>query len=737
MSAFLASQERFLEFLGGLFFLLSAETIIRAGPCLPKPPAWRHILMAFAFLCAFLWIDIIFQSLSGSRLSIQARLMFLAGAAAYLAVFCLSGGRRRQRARWAEYSLGAVPVLGAVSVAFLLGADLAVPYLRYCIAALSIPAAIIMSRGHSAETAAWMRAAGLILAAYLVLALAAVPQGGSGLSSLINGISFREWAGFPVRLPLTILASALWCVLWLGPGRAARRMQESAGFRQPRTTWLAPLLIVIVAGGWLATERATATLDAHERQDLLNETAAAAAAFDPSSIASLGQGAGISVEYVRMKGMLRRIVMSDPGSSFAYLMVSRNGNIVILCDASPDGSDESEPGEVYEDATPKLRSLLESGGAAFVEGPVTDRWGTWISALVPISFPDYDKPIAVFGMDIDASGLQTALDQSRAGVLSVIILLCLVALIPATLSERIAKASARLAESEQRFRDLARSSSDWMWEVDPSGRYLFCSDSVRTVLGYEPADLIGRTPFEHMPPAERERVSALFRQLVASRQPMCDVENTCLSSDGREVCLLTNGVPFFAQDGSFRGYHGVDKDITARKKLESELRDLSLKDELTGLLNRRGLQTLGDHNLRLARRMMHKAVLLFADLDRMKEINDTLGHQAGDEALRATGEALCGCFRETDLVARVGGDEFVVLAVETAITREAMLERVECALRRLNGSGERAYPIMISAGLAIFEPSRPETLKELIDRADEQMYRDKESRRAARLRGAE
>jgi PAS domain S-box-containing protein len=133
---------------------------------------------------------------------------------------------------------------------------------------------------------------------------------------------------------------------------------------------------------------------------------------------------------------------------------------------------------------------------------------------------------------------------------------------------------AALRASEQRFRDIAFSSGDWIWEVDAQGRYTFASENVKAILGYAPEELIGRSPFDLMAPEEAARVGALFWDLIARKTPFRDLENIVIGKSGKAVTALTTGVPVLAANGDLLGYRGVDRDITARKQAETELQRL-------------------------------------------------------------------------------------------------------------------------------------------------------------------
>lgn len=125
-------------------------------------------------------------------------------------------------------------------------------------------------------------------------------------------------------------------------------------------------------------------------------------------------------------------------------------------------------------------------------------------------------------------------------------------------------------ESEERFRDIAECAADWIWETDANGVYTYSSAKVISTLGYRQEEVIGKTPFDFMLPAEAERVGALFVALAKDKLTFRDLENWNLAKDGRKVCLLTSGVPILNKDGELLGYRGVDRDITGSKQAEEE-----------------------------------------------------------------------------------------------------------------------------------------------------------------------
>jgi PAS domain S-box-containing protein len=131
-----------------------------------------------------------------------------------------------------------------------------------------------------------------------------------------------------------------------------------------------------------------------------------------------------------------------------------------------------------------------------------------------------------------------------------------------------------LRESEERFKDISYSMADWIWEVDKNGLYKYASGKVKQILGYDPNEIIDKTPFDLMPKKEAERVAEFFRKIASEKKPIIDLENWNLTKAGKKVCLLTNGVPILDESNELIGYRGVDKDITERKQIEVEKKKL-------------------------------------------------------------------------------------------------------------------------------------------------------------------
>jgi diguanylate cyclase (GGDEF)-like protein len=170
--------------------------------------------------------------------------------------------------------------------------------------------------------------------------------------------------------------------------------------------------------------------------------------------------------------------------------------------------------------------------------------------------------------------------------------------------------------------------------------------------------------------------------------------------------------------------------------LEQNIRDLSLRDELTGLYNRRGFYVLATHALKVANRSGDPFSVLFLDVDNLKQINDTLGHEAGSELLQEFAAILGSTIRGTDVVGRVGGDEFVIAGNAPVAEIELVVKRIEDATYRVNARHDRSYLVSYSSGHVSSDPDLSQSLDDLLGQADKIMYQAKRDKRASRANHA-
>lgn len=212
---------------------------------------------------------------------------------------------------------------------------------------------------------------------------------------------------------------------------------------------------------------------------------------------------------------------------------------------------------------------------------------------------------------------------------------------------------------------------------------------------------------------------------------------TGLEDHGIAVQALQHG----AQDYLTKGRISSDALLRAvqfgieRHKVQGELRKLALFDELTGLHNRRGFFALAEQNLKLARRCHQSFVIVFADLDGLKAINDALGHEAGNAAIQEAAEALRDSFRQSDILCRLGGDEFVALMIDANRNScDVIRRRLHLKVQRINSRPGREFNLSISVGTLLCGPDEARSVEEILKTADEAMYEEKKSKGVSRER---
>lgn len=426
------------------------------------------------------------------------------------------------------------------------------------------------------------------------------------------------------------------------------------------------------------------------------------------------------------------------------------------------------------------------------------------------------------------------------------------------ITERV-EAEKTIRESQEKFQGLVETMYDCVWEVDTQGHYTYVSPRIQAILGYQPHELLGLTPFDVMTPDDARRVGEIAAALMAKQKPIVALENMNLHRDGHRVILETNARPFYSPDGTYLGYRGTDRDITRRrqaeellamererlanilegtnvgtwewnvqtgetvfnerwaemlgysleelaplsietwtrlthptdleaagetlrrhfrketsfyqaenrmhhkngnwiwvldrgkvatwtpdgkplmmfgthqditdrKTAEEQIRHMATHDPLTDLPNLRLAQDRLGMALKFSRRDGTWTALMFIDLDGFKVVNDEFGHDVGDFVLKRVAERLRACLRDTDTVARVGGDEFLLVATNLRSTNsiEVIAKKIIRLVSQPIQVAERVAHVGASVGIALY-PGDGEDIEQLIKRADEAMYEVKSS----------
>jgi diguanylate cyclase (GGDEF)-like protein/PAS domain S-box-containing protein len=291
----------------------------------------------------------------------------------------------------------------------------------------------------------------------------------------------------------------------------------------------------------------------------------------------------------------------------------------------------------------------------------------------------------------------------------------------------------------QRERDLlvAGPVVTFRWDVDDDGTVQYVSPNI-SAYGYTPEEFTsGRRVYASIvDPGDYEWITEDGNDKSRTGLDSWTQEYRIADAEGETHWVRDFTHTVRGDDGAVTAYEGYIIDITPQKAAETALRQreeqlrmLSLSDSLTGLYNRRGLFALGEHAVRSARRRAKGLGVIYVDVDGLKAINDRFGHAQGDEALRAVADVLRAGIRESDVVGRVGGDEFVILAEDDPDVTRELVARLRRRIDRANEKAGRQFRLSLSIGAVDWEPGEQVTLQELIERADQRMYDDRREKR--------
>jgi diguanylate cyclase (GGDEF)-like protein/PAS domain S-box-containing protein len=282
-----------------------------------------------------------------------------------------------------------------------------------------------------------------------------------------------------------------------------------------------------------------------------------------------------------------------------------------------------------------------------------------------------------------------------------------------------------LKETKETLLTLFQASPTGIITIDLEEKVTLWNPAAENIFGWQEAEVLGRSlPF--IPPDKRNEYLAL-RERVFGGQSFRGIEFHCQRKNGSPIDVSFSMAPLRDATGKIVGMMGTTVDITERKLMEEEIREMSMRDPLTGLYNRRGFFTLIEQQLKDIVRSKRMMTLTFIDVDEMKSINDTLGHDAGDKALIDTAIILRQTLREADITARIGGDEFAIIATDVKeLNTDALSDRLQKNIDTFNATESRPYKIALSWGTAIYNPECPVSLDELISVADRFMYLKKD-----------
>ncbi len=287
------------------------------------------------------------------------------------------------------------------------------------------------------------------------------------------------------------------------------------------------------------------------------------------------------------------------------------------------------------------------------------------------------------------------------------------------------RAEKDLQQSEEKYREILETMEEGYYEVDLLGTITFCNEATGNLLGYSPEYLVGMN-FQDFN-KEPDLVFQVFHQVLLSGKPDRGFTIEMIRKDGSIVYGEISVSLIKDKNGNAIGFRGAGRDITERKKFEEKLKYLSFHDQMTGIYNR--LYFENELN-RLDRSREYPIAIICMDIDGLKLINDSMGHRKGDEILKACAQVIKKPLRSSDILARIGGDEFAAILPHTSeVDAEGIIRRIRNEIENHN----RANPeqvLSISLGIAVASKNG-DSLDEVFKKADNLMYRDKLYRSAS------
>jgi diguanylate cyclase (GGDEF)-like protein/PAS domain S-box-containing protein len=298
-------------------------------------------------------------------------------------------------------------------------------------------------------------------------------------------------------------------------------------------------------------------------------------------------------------------------------------------------------------------------------------------------------------------------------------------------SERVRMEEA-LRRSEEKYRTILEEIEEGYYEINRAGNITFVNKAACRQFGRSEEELMGMNYREYVPKEDIKSVYKAWNKVYKTGEPLQSYPFVTVRKDGTQIFLENSVSPLRNKEGKIIGFRSVSRDVTEHKQYEQKLAEMATHDSLTGLPNRTLLSDRLTMGLALSRRSGNRLAVLMLDLDKFKAINDTMGHGVGDQLLKAVAERLTSVTRKSDTIARIGGDEFVLVLPQVSTPSDAarLAQRILDVFREPLVFDGHQLNITTSIGIAVY-PEDGKEIEILLKNADTAMYRAKEQGRGA------
>ena len=290
------------------------------------------------------------------------------------------------------------------------------------------------------------------------------------------------------------------------------------------------------------------------------------------------------------------------------------------------------------------------------------------------------------------------------------------------ITERVQMEEA-LRQSEERYRTILAEIEEGYYEVDLAGNFTFVNNATCRQLGYSKEELIGMNYRVYVPKEDVKSMYKAWNKVYRTGESLKSYPFAGIRKDGTQIFLENSVSPLRNNEGKIIGFRSISRDVTEHKQFEQKLAEMATHDPLTGLPNRVLLSDRFTIGLALSRRSGNRLAVLMLDLDRFKAINDNMGHDVGDQLLTAVGERLTGIMRKSDTIARIGGDEFILVLPQILQANDAakFAQRILDTFREPFVFDDHRLHITTSIGIAVY-PEGGKDIESLLKNADTAMY---------------